>query len=66
MSYLTLVVLTAVLIAAAVATVAFGSVYDQRKQLESEEQVELERYAAPFWPLIYVALLLALLIWSMS
>lgn len=34
---ITLAVLTVVLLAALVATVAFGNVYDTRKQMESEE-----------------------------
>ena len=34
---ITLAVLTVVLLAALVATVAFGNVYDERLQLESEE-----------------------------
>lgn len=40
--------------------------YDPNRQLDSEDRAELERYAGPFWPLISIALLLGLMIWSMS
>lgn len=40
--------------------------YDPKRQLDSENHAELERHAGPFWPLITIALMLGLLIWSMS
>ena len=62
---ITLAVLTVALLAALVATVAFGNVYDSRKQLESEDSPPsadmLDGYRSINWMLAIGALFIGLL-----